>query len=69
MLTRERLAEIREIRSVYEAWIQEGRDSSCPERIARSIAISHVGLDALLAVDDLLAENEELREALSGRVI
>lgn len=62
MLTRERVAEIRELRGRYDGIIDEGRRYHCPEVTARDIAAGQIGLDALLAVEDLLAERHELIE-------
>lgn len=67
MMTSERLAEIRGIRTEYERWLQQGREGHCPESVARSIAIEHVGHDALDAVGELMAELEELQIAVYGR--
>lgn len=62
MLSRERIMEIRGLRGRYEDIVEEGRRFQCPEPTARDIAAAKVGLDALLAVDDLLAELEAMVE-------
>ena len=64
MLSHERLMEIRGLRGRYDGIIEEGRRFHCPEPTSRDIAAAKIGLDALLAVEDLLAERAELVEEI-----
>lgn len=62
----ERIAEIRDLRRRFEAQRAMARSGGCSEEVAIGLGSDEIGLDALLAVEELLEDRVRLLDAVDA---